>query len=1124
MSVATADVDRFLHFVVERQRAADRRAVGEPWPWSDDPVIRGYKFCSVVRDDDRTSREAREIILGLPERLRLPTALGFRLYNRVSTLVALRDAGVLGAEDSATILRVLEGLEEDAFCRWAYRINIGAGGFYSKRDTARALAQAERAVRRGDFALRRSGRRSAEAVRGALGINAPFCVGQIVQDLRWLGGPYEDDDEWAVIGPGAVRGLARLCGEYGAESAEVGAETAASPKLVKQRRETAKLRELAAKGFKATKDTELAPARMLSEMVRLLAAARNCAELSCRDRITLATIQHSLCETDKYARIKAEPKKGTRFVPFGTQPAKTKQRSKIARQDTTCTTPNEAAAPQIPPPPTSPPAEPPAPATNESPAPADAAVSFLQRLRSDGPWVLTAIVPDGPTATITAHDADAVRAFIREHDGCQNIYYSANPTTRALTSKARKRDIAAAEYLFADLDPRDDESPEDAKARYLERLKTFEPCPTFVVDSGNGLQVLWRLAVAIGPGAFAQVEARTKATILALGGPPGTQNVDRILRLPGTTNLPNAKKRRTGRVPCETGLLSHTDVAHPLDSFPDLPGPDGTKRANGHDAGASINLDALPRVDVDALPVSDRIRHLIRTGEDPDDKLEDKSRSGAFWAVLLAMVGAGCDDATIAAVMLDAELPIGAHVRAQRDPGGKLAEQTAKARDRASDPAVAELNETYALVIVGNQATIMEERADGTFRLLSTTAFEEWLRGRWVRVGKRTVALAKHWREHPRRRRYSEIVFSPGGDAPGAYNLWRGFAVEPRPGDCSRFLAHLHDNVARGCEAHYNWVVGWFADIVQHPANKCGTSLVLRGKQGVGKTKVGEVIGSILGRHYTIVADPRYITGRFNSHLVDCLLLHADEGFWAGDHAAEGKLKDLITGHEHLVEFKGKEPFRVRNHVRLLVGSNADWVVPAGLEERRFAVLEVGEDHIQDGDYFAAIDAEMDAGGREALLRFLLDYDLRSVDLRTIPKTAALAEQKVSSLTAEQGWWLDTLGRGELPWGCDRAGDCPADRLFNRYVEHARRRGAPRRAIATMVGIFLHKVAPGLVKNRNGYFRDSGSDLVQGATYEFPPLADCRAAFAARMQTAPTWYGTEEWRAEPRREPDEGVL
>jgi hypothetical protein len=46
--------------------------------------------------------------------------------------------------------------------------------------------------------------------------------------------------------------------------------------------------------------------------------------------------------------------------------------------------------------------------------------------------------------------------------------------------------------------------------------------------------------------------------------------------------------------------------------------------------------------------------------------------------------------------------------------------------------------------------------------------------------------------------------------------------------------------------------------------------------------------------------------------------LHADEAFWAGDHAAEGKLKDLVTGHDHFIEYKGKEPVRVQNFVRLL--------------------------------------------------------------------------------------------------------------------------------------------------------------------------------------------------------------
>ncbi len=158
---------------------------------------------------------------------------------------------------------------------------------------------------------------------------------------------------------------------------------------------------------------------------------------------------------------------------------------------------------------------------------------------------------------------------------------------------------------------------------------------------------------------------------------------------------------------------------------------------------------------------------------------------------------------------------------------------------------------------------------------------------------------------------------------------------------------------------------------------------------------------------------------------------------WRGSCGGEGRLKDLITGDHHFIEFKGKEPIRVRNYVRLFVTGNPDWMVPAGFEERRFAVLDIGEARMQDTEYFAAIDAEMDNGGREALLDHLLRFDLKTVNLHEIPKTAALLEQKMSSLSPEQGWWLDTLVRGELPWGVDEPDQCPSPRLSDSYLRHA---------------------------------------------------------------------------------------
>ena len=80
-------------------------------------------------------------------------------------------------------------------------------------------------------------------------------------------------------------------------------------------------------------------------------------------------------------------------------------------------------------------------------------------------------------------------------------------------------------------------------------------------------------------------------------------------------------------------------------------------------------------------------------------------------------------------------------------------------------------------------------------------------------------------------------------------------------------------NICQANDDLYDWVICWMAEIVQQPTRKSGTALAIRGLQGTGKTKFAEVFGSLFGSHYVVAADPRYITGHFNSHLSACLLL-----------------------------------------------------------------------------------------------------------------------------------------------------------------------------------------------------------------------------------------------------------
>jgi hypothetical protein len=126
--------------------------------------------------------------------------------------------------------------------------------------------------------------------------------------------------------------------------------------------------------------------------------------------------------------------------------------------------------------------------------------------------------------------------------------------------------------------------------------------------------------------------------------------------------------------------------------------------------------------------------------------------------------------------------------------------------------------------------------------------------------------------------------------------------------------------------------------------------------------------------------------------MASLLVLHADEAFGAATKG-EGTLKDLVSGKQHLLEYKGIDPIKIRNCVRLYATGNLDWMVPASFRDRRWAIFDIGEDKMQDNAYFAAIDEEMNNRRREALLDYLLDFDLSQVNLRKIPKTAALLER-----------------------------------------------------------------------------------------------------------------------------------
>lgn len=239
-----------------------------------------------------------------------------------------------------------------------------------------------------------------------------------------------------------------------------------------------------------------------------------------------------------------------------------------------------------------------------------ASIRFLRAMYGDQPIHLVAIHDKGriEAATFASADEPSARHWVEARQGTANLYFHVNelkPETR--DRKATKQDVAKARFLHVDVDD----------LEVLPRIEAYDPRPSFVVFSGGGYQAFWPLTEASND--LDGVERRNAKIAQDLGG-DNCHNIDRIMRLPGSINIPNAKKRRQGRVEAlayVVGTVAPRTSRYNLDQFEPL-----ELSTNA----AAMAIDTIPaRVELNSLPatVGEETRLLIQNGDDLGSGLID---------------------------------------------------------------------------------------------------------------------------------------------------------------------------------------------------------------------------------------------------------------------------------------------------------------------------------------------------------------------------------------------------------------------------------------------------------------------------------------------------------------------
>lgn len=206
-------LERFAYWINERESIRLKKEAGEPRPWTNDKILDTYRFCNVVRIEDKVSQwllsnwykpyfDHHHIIAACaiarffnkPESLAKITDLVFnrRFPSLPEIKVVLRNAKLKGP--------VFNG---------AYIVS-GQGDGSDKIETViiHIKRLEDRLMDKPTFHTMQEAWSYLCECTGF----ASFMAGQVVADLRWArSGTWVDKDDWAPMGPGSRRGINRLC-------------------------------------------------------------------------------------------------------------------------------------------------------------------------------------------------------------------------------------------------------------------------------------------------------------------------------------------------------------------------------------------------------------------------------------------------------------------------------------------------------------------------------------------------------------------------------------------------------------------------------------------------------------------------------------------------------------------------------------------------------------------------------------------------------------------------------------------------------------------------------------------------------------------------------------------------
>jgi hypothetical protein len=171
----------------------------------------------------------------------------------------------------------------------------------------------------------------------------------------------------------------------------------------------------------------------------------------------------------------------------------------------------------------------------------------------------------------------------------------------------------------------------------------------------------------------------------------------------------------------------------------------------------------------------------------------------------------------------------------------------------------------------------------------------------------------------------------------------------------SKIYEHLRDKIHNRSEEDFQYTLNWIAHMIQKPAERPGTNIVIHSPQGGGKDLLGQFITILVGQYHALkYGNVRDWLQKHNIEQQGKLFMVLNEISDRGEaFKNHNEIKGKTDEKRQRFEPKGLEVFYLNNYARYIFFSNNLNALFIENSDRRYHMVKHSGEKCNDWDYFA---------------------------------------------------------------------------------------------------------------------------------------------------------------------------